>query len=264
MDQVGRFKLLRLEYEVLNPIAGVQVSGSAAEILNQIWEAPPVRERTKRLAGHMMRVRCPTRNIEYIGPVEQFFQTYAGGPAEAAAILPMPETEISFRAALVHIFAISTSIPRTSALFADWQLMLKLAELGADRHVEKVCRENAMLVQAGIDGHFVPLHLAAWIGSTSLLVIALEGGTNVNVVGACGMTALHWAACNGSAEVVDRLVFAGAAMEPENEWLYTPLELALMNERSEVADLLERRGAKRFVEPRITRTFQRYGVAMKG
>lgn len=46
----------------------------------------------------------------------------------------------------------------------------------------------------------------------------LESGTNVNFTDIDGRTALHVAACQGHADVVDLLLRSGAEVDPKDRW----------------------------------------------
>jgi ankyrin repeat protein len=69
----------------------------------------------------------------------------------------------------------------------------------------------------------------------------LRGGADVNVSQSDGMTALHWAALNGSVEIAKMLAYAGAHLEAGTRiGSYTPLHLASQaGDAALVAALLE-------------------------
>ena len=140
--------------------------------------------------------------------------------------------------------------------------MLKLADLGDHQHVLELIRELPWLAQPGHDGHFVPLHLAAFIDDVDLLLTALECGSDPNAVGSYGMTALHWAACSASPALVSRLLAVGALANVENDYSCTPVERALMNGRNESAKAITSNAATIDGSTPVLRVFERYGVKM--
>jgi len=72
-----------------------------------------------------------------------------------------------------------------------------------------------------------PLRDAARQGDVDAVVALLRGGADVNGAAGDGMTALHWAASSGHAEVAMRLLGAGADPDPTTRiGQHTPLHLA--------------------------------------
>lgn len=72
-----------------------------------------------------------------------------------------------------------------------------------------------------------PVADAAERGDVETVVALLRQGADVNAAQGDGMTALHWAAMNGNAEMVDVLLYAGAATEATTRLGgYTALHLA--------------------------------------
>ena len=72
-----------------------------------------------------------------------------------------------------------------------------------------------------------PVADAAERGDIETVVALLRQGADVNAAQGDGMTALHWAAMNGNAELVDVLLYAGAATEATTRLGgYTALHLA--------------------------------------
>ena len=76
-------------------------------------------------------------------------------------------------------------------------------------------------------------------------ILISEGGADVNIQDAEGITALHWACSVGSLEAVQLLMHMGASfnvMEVDGERL-TPLDYAIIGNHQEVTQLLIEQGA---------------------
>ncbi|WP_420632484.1 ankyrin repeat domain-containing protein [Candidatus Palauibacter sp.] len=84
-----------------------------------------------------------------------------------------------------------------------------------------------------------PVAEAASRGDLESVRALLRDGADVNAAQGDGMTALHWAALRGEAEMVSVLVYAGANVASTTRLgAYTPLHLASRDGRAEVAALL--------------------------
>ncbi|KAK9153170.1 hypothetical protein Sjap_000650 [Stephania japonica] len=77
----------------------------------------------------------------------------------------------------------------------------------------------------------------------------LNEGVNVNFKDIDHRTALHIAACQGRTDVVDLLIRRGAEIDPKDRWGSTPLADAIFYKNHEVIKLLEKNGAKSLVAP---------------
>jgi ankyrin repeat protein len=85
---------------------------------------------------------------------------------------------------------------------------------------------------------------AAQAGSRDRVRALLKDAADVNAAQGDGMTALHWAAMNGDAEMADMLIYAGANVKAITRLgSYTPLYLAARQGRSPVIPLLVKAGA---------------------
>ncbi|THU51052.1 hypothetical protein C4D60_Mb06t26950 [Musa balbisiana] len=77
----------------------------------------------------------------------------------------------------------------------------------------------------------------------------LASGVDVNFRDIDDRTALHVAACQGFADVVQLLLDRGAQVDPEDRWGSTPLADAVHYKNHEVIKLFEKHGAKLRVTP---------------
>lgn len=85
---------------------------------------------------------------------------------------------------------------------------------------------------------------AAMHGNRTAVVALLKQGDDVNAAQADGMTALHWAALNGDAELATLLVKAGASVKAATRIArYTPLHLAARIGDAATLDVLVKAGA---------------------
>ena len=89
-----------------------------------------------------------------------------------------------------------------------------------------------------------PVADAAMNGDVAEVRALLAGGADVNAAQGDGMTALHWAAELGSAELAEMLLYAGAVIEPVTRiGGYTPLHIAARTGSDAVALMLLDAGA---------------------
>lgn len=89
-----------------------------------------------------------------------------------------------------------------------------------------------------------PVADAAERGDVETVVALLQQGADVNAAQGDGMTALHWAGMNGNAELVEVLLYAGAASEATTRLGgYTPLHLASRVGNAEAISALVAQGA---------------------
>ena len=89
-----------------------------------------------------------------------------------------------------------------------------------------------------------PVADAAMTGDIAAVRALLADGADVNAAQGDGMTALHWAAERGHAELAEMLLYAGAVVEPVTRiGGYTPLHIAARTGSGSVALLLLDAGA---------------------
>ena len=84
---------------------------------------------------------------------------------------------------------------------------------------------------------------AAERGNGVLVRTLLEGGANVNIPQADGMTALHWTVYHDDAETAGLLVRSGADVNAENRYGVPPISVAATNGSADIVTLLLDAGA---------------------
>ena len=90
-----------------------------------------------------------------------------------------------------------------------------------------------------------PVADAAQANDTEQVRTLLRQGADANAAQSDGLTALHWAALNGNAQMVDLLLYAGAPVEPLTRvGGYTPLHLAARSGHAGVVEKLLAGGAE--------------------
>lgn len=99
-----------------------------------------------------------------------------------------------------------------------------------------------LLLTAGTNDS--PVADAAERGDVETVVALLQQGADVNAAQGDGMTALHWAGMNGNAELVEVLLYAGAAAEATTRLGgYTALHLASRVGHADAIEALVAQGA---------------------
>jgi ankyrin repeat protein len=113
------------------------------------------------------------------------------------------------------------------------------------KRVRQLVSENPKVVHERYPGlGDQPLHGA---GTAPIATFLLDHGAEMNAKGADGMTPLHYAARHGHVAVAKVLLDRGANIDAEDDAHFTPIFTASRGrepECNEVAQLLERRGAK--------------------
>ncbi|RZC67513.1 hypothetical protein C5167_011216 [Papaver somniferum] len=112
-----------------------------------------------------------------------------------------------------------------------------------DQEEEKVLEEVDE-----IDPTFQLMYLANE-GDLEGITELLDSGVNINFQDIDGRTALHIAACQGVADVVELLISRGADIDPTDRWGSTPLADAIHYKNHNVIKLLEKSGAKPLMAP---------------
>lgn len=108
-------------------------------------------------------------------------------------------------------------------------------------------RNVGALMAAGADPnlHFergmTPLHAAARSGNPSVTRLLIEAGADLGARDERGATPLHWAAYAGRIRAATELLKAGADIEAHDKYGSTPLRSALLGNREDTAQWLEKR-----------------------
>ena len=98
--------------------------------------------------------------------------------------------------------------------------------------------------ESSLPGPDSPVADAAMRGDVAAVRELLAGGADVNAAQGDGMTALHWAAEHGDAELARMLLHAGAAVAPATRiGSYAPLHIAARNGHTSLAVLLLEAGS---------------------
>ena len=93
-------------------------------------------------------------------------------------------------------------------------------------------------------GPDAPMADAAMRGDAEAVRALLADGADVNAAHGDGMTALHWAALNGNAEIARLLIGAGAVLEAGTRLgAHTPLHVAARAGHGEIVEILAGAGA---------------------
>ncbi len=104
-------------------------------------------------------------------------------------------------------------------------------------------RIGGRLLSVGISAAESPVADAAARGDREAVKALLKQAADVNAAQGDGMTALHWAAMNGDAELAQMLIFAGANVRATTRLgTYTPLYLASQQGHGSVVQALVKAG----------------------
>jgi len=88
-----------------------------------------------------------------------------------------------------------------------------------------------------------PLHYAAMYGRLGIFQMLIAKGADVNAKDRKAWTPLHIAAFDGEKEIIELLIAKGADMNEKTKGS-TPLDLAIVQKKTEIADLLRKHGGK--------------------
>ena len=108
----------------------------------------------------------------------------------------------------------------------------------------KVLGALFLAVLIGADAPESPVADAAMMGDVDVVRQLLREGADVNAAQGDGMSALHWAAERGSAELTEMLLYAGATVDAVTRiGRYTPLHIASRNGQAQVVSAVLSAGA---------------------
>src|SRR5918996_2102639 len=103
---------------------------------------------------------------------------------------------------------------------------------------------GAFCVTVALRAATAPVADAAMKGDREAVRTLLKQGADVNQPQGDGMTALHWAATGGHADLVETLLYAGANVRATTRLgAYTPLHLASQNGHAAIVGALVKAGA---------------------
>ena len=122
--------------------------------------------------------------------------------------------------------------------------LLKAAKEG---NIEAVKQHLADGAEVNAKNKFssTPLHSAAWLGHREIVGLLIHNGADVNAKADNGITPLHHAAYSGRKEIVELLIAEGASVNTQAAFPgWTPLDVAIINKKTETANLLRKHGGK--------------------
>ena len=93
-------------------------------------------------------------------------------------------------------------------------------------------------------GPGVNIHEAARTGNIEAVKQHIAAGADVNAKNDWGWTPLTYAAINDHEEIAELLIAKGADVNAKDDGGETPLDFAIRNEQTEIADLLRKHGGK--------------------
>jgi len=103
----------------------------------------------------------------------------------------------------------------------------------------KVLKDNDITyMNAPNNNGITPLHRAARIGHTKVILALIAAGAEVNARDNNGITPLHRAAFYGHTKVIEALIAAGAKVNAQDNLGDTPLNWAARNGHAEIVSLL--------------------------
>ena len=130
--------------------------------------------------------------------------------------------------------------PKRPAM-SDWEFV-ELCRSGSAREVDEALQNGANVNAVDKFGNlgWRALHWAACEGHADVIEVLLKHGANVNAKDNGGWTALHWAAKLGHADVVEVLLKHGADVNARDDRGWTALHVA---GNADVAEILLQHGA---------------------
>ncbi|XP_047271423.1 integrin-linked protein kinase 1 isoform X2 [Capsicum annuum] len=122
------------------------------------------------------------------------------------------------------------------------------SSLAPEKHIVSDSFTASHEVDGGIDSGLRLMYMTN-DGDLEGMKELLDSGTSVKYTDIDGRTALHIAACQGNADVVDFLLKNGAQVDAMDRWGSTPLADAIYYKNTDVVKLLELHGAKPAMAP---------------
>lgn len=110
--------------------------------------------------------------------------------------------------------------------------------------VKTLLAANPQLINAKNARNCTPLHFAADNGSIEVIELLLANGADLMATDIDGDTPLHWAAFAGHLDVVEQFIAADAEINSKNKKERTPLEYAVLRKQTNVVDFLLAKGVE--------------------
>jgi uncharacterized protein len=150
--------------------------------------------------------------------------------ATAAGDLPTVQRELNLRPEQLERHNVDGWTPlHLAAFFGEERVAQALLDRGAAPNARSTNRMRN-----------TPLHAAAAGGRTGIVKLLLENGADANSTQEGGWTALHAAAQLGNVAMLQLLLAQGASPNTRAANDQTPLDLALLQGRREIAAILDR------------------------
>jgi ankyrin repeat protein len=135
--------------------------------------------------------------------------------------------------------------------YEEWTLLARAA-FGGHKEIVELLIANGADVNAEREGGYTPLIYAAGSGGHKEIVeLLIANGAVVNAfssstnfMSTSSLTPLHTAAYWGRKEITELFIANGADVNAKSETYGTPLDVAIKYKRTEIADLLRKRGGK--------------------
>jgi len=124
--------------------------------------------------------------------------------------------------------------------------IFEASALGALEQLIERCEEDAACVNAYSDDGWTPLHLAAFFGNNACAKDLLRRDAQIDARARNGsdVTPLHSACAGNHTIVAVTLIAAGADVNAAQHGGYRPLDSALQNGNTEIAEALRTAGAR--------------------
>jgi Ankyrin repeats (3 copies) len=247
--------------------AGAAAMLLARHLLSQM-DVPPRQAYTMALVAPEERAAAAGFTVS-VRALAQAAAPFFSGATMAAAATPLPFVlagglKIVYDLALYFRFRsvpLPGAIAGTAARGAAGLLALLLLASAADAQDDSAGRLAAaaargdapfvsVLLRSGADPNArddsgrPALLLAAASGSDTAVAALLRGGADPDRGDAGGWTALHQAAQAGDVASAKRLLDGGASLDRRARWRGTPLDVAEVEGRADLAALLRKRGAR--------------------
>jgi hypothetical protein len=190
------------------------------------------------MIGYAVSLTNRALGLELFGsPQEVLEQLQARGllPEEVAT---HRETVLSYK----KVFKAHPQMEFSGGPHAEAVLLLLDAIHRADPSAAaSIVADDPALLTDAHDGAYIPLLAAVWAGRLEVVQLLLANDASVDGTTHFGMTPLHWAAAGGYSAIAVRLLEGGADAKRVS-WFYAlPQDLALLNARSETAQLISER-----------------------